>query len=65
MVRVSGEVLEGVRGEELAEEDWRKGFCFGRNTTPPNEPRIFFVTLPLPTDILETRMNFIYSQTQF
>ena len=35
---------------ELCEDDC--GIDLLRNTTPPNEPRIVLVTLPLPTEIL-------------
>ena len=48
---VSGDVLDGVRIEVLVGGDWRVDLL--RKTTPPNEPRIFLVTLPLPTDILK------------
>ena len=51
IVRVSGELLVVGRAG-----DWGKDLL--RNTTPPNEPRIFLVTLPLPTDILKDE-NFI------
>ena len=58
IVKVSGEVLEIGARTNFDEGDWGNDLL--RNTTPPNDPRMFFVTFPLPTAILLKYILFIY-----